>query len=182
LQQDEREYTGAAESSPERPVDEVQELRTQLSTAEDKARQYLTNWQRTQADLENYRKRVQQERREALELANSSLVSKMLGAMDDLERAFQRPGEEIGTPEWVTGVRLSVGKLTAALESEGLLAIDAVGKPFDPRFHDALMRQPGEKDVVLAVLQKGYTLNGRVLRPAAVVVGASESTESVEKE
>ena len=182
MQQDEQEYAGTAENGSEQAADEVSQLKEQLRVSEEKARQYLANWQRTQADLENYRKRVQQERRDALELAHSSLVAKLLGAIDDLERAFTRPAEERGTAEWVEGVRLATAKLVAALESEGLSVIQAVGQPFDPRFHDAVMRQPGENGVVMAVLQKGYALNGRVLRPAAVVVGMSESSETVEKE
>jgi len=182
LPQDEHEYTGAAEAEAEQVVNDVDSLTEQLRLAEEKARQNLAGWQRTQADFDNFRKRIQQERRDALELAQSSLVAKLLSAIDDLERAFRRPPEEIGTAEWVEGVRLGVSKLTAALQSEGLSVIEAVGQPFDPRFHDALMRQPGDEGVVLAVLRNGYTLNGRVLRPAAVIVGVSESSESVEKE
>ncbi len=182
MPQDEQEHTDAAEGAAEQGVDEVDSLREQLRLAEEKARQHLAGWQRTQADFENYRKRVQQERKDALELAQSSLVARLLSAVDDLERAFRRPAEEMGTAEWVEGVRLSVSKLTSALDSEGLSVIDAVGRPFDPRYHDAIMRQPGDEGVVLAVLRNGYTLNGRVLRPAAVVVGESESSESVEKE
>jgi molecular chaperone GrpE len=182
LQQDEQEYVGVTDNGSERVVDAVDELKEQLRISDEKARQCLANWQRTQADFENYRKRMQQERRDAMELAHSSLVAKLLGAIDDLERAFTRPPEERGTADWVEGVRLADAKLVAALESEGLSVIQAVGQPFDPRFHDAVMRQPGENGVVMAVLQKGYTLNGRVLRPAAVAVGMSESTETVEKE
>ena len=182
MQQDEQEYVGVTDNGAERVVDAVSDLKEQLRVSDEKAGQYLANWQRTQADFENYRKRVQQERRDAMELAHSSLVAKLLGAIDDLERAFTRPTEERGTAEWVEGVRLAAAKLVTALESEGLSVIQAVGQPFDPRYHDAVMRQPGENGVVMAVLQKGYTLNGRVLRPAAVVVGMSESSETVEKE
>jgi len=182
LQLDEQEYVGATDNGSEQVVDELNALKEQLRASEEKARQYLASWQRTQADFDNYRKRVQQERRDAMELAHSSLVAKLLGAIDDLERAFTRPTEERGTAEWVEGVRLATAKLVAALESEGLSVIQAVGQPFDPRYHDAVMRQPGEDGVVMAVLQKGYALNGRVLRPANVVVGMSEPSETAEKE
>ena len=80
----------------------VASLREQLEAEKERARGYLASWQRTQADLENFRKRVQQERGESLDLANSTLVSKLLNAMDDLELAFSRPSSEMRKElEWI---------------------------------------------------------------------------------
>ncbi len=158
----------------------IEGLSRELRDEREKAQSYLANWQRTQADLENYRRRVQQERNEALELASSALLRKLLGALDDLERAFARPSSEMRKKEWVEGAQLAFGKLKATLESEGLSPIDALGKPFDPRYHEAIMRRSGDDGMVVEEVQKGYTLNGRVLRPSMVVVGTAEDGASEE--
>ena len=155
-------------------------LPEELKDERDKAQFYLSNWQRAQADLENYRKRVQQDRSEALSTASGAMLTKLLGAVDDLDRAFARPSTEMRKKEWVDGVRLSFQKLKTALESEGLNAIDALGKPFDPRYHEAVMRRSGDDGMVLEELQKGYTLKGRLLRPSMVVVGTGEDGDSEE--
>ena len=160
----------------------IEDLRHQLKTQEEKAQSYLANWQRTQADLENMKRRVQQERIESMTLANSALLRRILGAVDDLERAFSRPTAEMCEPGWAEGATMSFQALKSALASEGLEPIDAVGSEFDPRYHEAIMRRPGEEGVVLEELQKGYMLNGRVLRPSRVVVGTSEETDSEDQE
>ena len=155
-------------------------LSRELRDERQKAQSYLANWQRTQADFENYRRRGQQERNEALELASGALLGKLLGALDDLDRAFARPASEMRKKEWVEGTRLGFEKLKATLESEGLNPIDALGKPFDPRYHDAIMRRSGDDGIVVEEVRKGYTLNGRVLRPSMVVVGTAEGDDSEE--
>ncbi len=160
----------------------IEELRRQLKAQEEIAQSYLANWQRTQADLENIRKRAQQERAEAINLANSALLRKILGAIDDLERAFSHPTSEMCDPAWVEGARMSFQSLKSALESEGLEPIASVGKEFDPRYHEAVLRRSGEEVVVLEEMQKGYTLNGRVLRPSRVIVGTSEETDAEDQE
>jgi len=155
-------------------------LSRELRDEREKAQSYLANWQRTQADLENYRRRAQQERNEALELASGTLLGKLLGALDDLDRAFGRPASEMRRKEWVEGTRLGFEKLKTTLQSEGLNPIDALGKPFDPRYHDAIMRRSGDDGIVVEEVRKGYTLNGRVLRPSMVVVGTAEGDDSEE--
>ena len=156
--------------------EDVGGLQEQLRAEKDKSKGYLASWQRTQADLENYRRRVQQERGESLDLANSTLVSKLLSAMDDLELAFSRPSSEMRKASWVEGARISFGKLKGALESEGLKPIEAVGQEFDPRIHEAVMKKPGADGMVLEEVQKGYALNGRLLRPSLVVVGEQDDS------
>lgn len=158
----------------------LQGLPEELRDEREKAQSYFANWQRAQADFENYRRRVNQERNEALDLASGVLLRKLLGALDDLDRAFARPPSEMRKKEWVEGARLSFEKLRATLESEGLNPIDALGKPFDPRYHEAVMRRSGDDGIVVEEVRKGYTLNGRVLRPSTVVVGVAENGDSEE--
>jgi len=179
--QDEQQYETSSENDVEDSSARVAETDDRLRAAEEQARAYLANWQRTQADLENYKKRAQQERREAMDFANSSLLAKLMSALDDLERAFSRPAAEMRKAAWADGARLSFQKLKSALESEGVHQIEAVGQPFDPHFHQAIMRRPGEEGIVLEEVQKGYIMNGRVLRPSMVVVGAQEENAGSEQ-
>ncbi len=157
--------------------DQIAALTEQLDAAEERARTYLANWQRTQADLENYKRRAQHERREAMDLANSVLVAKLMSALDDLDRAFSRPVSERRKAAWAEGAKMSYEKLKTTLASEGLTQIEAVGQPFDPRYHEAIMRRPGDDGIVLEEAQKGYMLNDRVLRPSMVVVGSQEASD-----
>ena len=159
-------------------TEDVSALKDQLETAEERARTYLANWQRTQADFENYKRRAQVERREATDLSQSTLVAKVISALDDLDRAFSRPTSEMRKAAWADGARMSYAKLKSALESEGLQPIEAVGQPFDPRFHQAIMRQPGKDGIVIEEVQKGYMMYDRVLRPSMVVVGTEELCEN----
>jgi len=179
--QDEQQYEASADDVVEDRAADVVETAQRLRAAEEQARTYLANWQRAQADLENYRKRAQQERREATDYANGALMARLVSAFDDLERAFSRPTTEMRKAAWADGAKLSFQKLKSALESEGVKQIEALGQPFDPRFHQAVMRRPGQEDVVLEEVQKGYIMNGRVLRPSMVVVGTQEINEGSEQ-
>lgn len=163
-------------------TEDIASLRERLEAAEQQARSYMMNWQRTQADLENYKRRAQIERREATDLAHSTLVARLLAALDDLDRAFSRPPAEMRKASWTEGARMSYEKLKSALEAEGIKPIEALGQPFDPRYHQAVMRQPGEEGIVLEEVQKGYTLNDRVIRPSMVVVGTQELSEDDNEE
>ncbi|MBN1152418.1 MAG: nucleotide exchange factor GrpE [Dehalococcoidia bacterium] len=169
----------SAEDSTEEASNAESDIERQLREAQEQARTYLTNWQRTQADFENYKKRAQLERREAMDIANSSLLTRLLSALDDMERTFSRPTSEMRKVAWVEGARLSFQKFKTALATEGVEQIDATGKPFDPHFHQAVMRRPGEEGMVLEEVQKGYVMNGRVLRPSMVVVGQEEVASEI---
>ena len=127
---------------------------------------------RLAADFENYKKRAARERAEYLTLANERLVKELLPILDDLERALLAAAEhEEAALE--DGVRLVHRSLATLLERQGLQPIDTDGM-FDPHVHEALLSQPSEADEgsVIDVVQKGYRLGDRVLRPARVVVAA----------
>jgi molecular chaperone GrpE len=129
---------------------------------------------RVAADFDNYRKRAVRERAELTTLANERLVKELIPILDDLERALVAAAEhEEATLE--EGVRLVHRSLAHLLEREGLKEISADGQ-FDPHVHEALLSQPSEQDEegsVIDVVQKGYKLGERVLRPARVVVAAA---------
>ncbi|MBQ8179737.1 MAG: nucleotide exchange factor GrpE [Candidatus Methanomethylophilaceae archaeon] len=138
-----------------------------LAEAQAKADQYLDMARRLQADFDNYRKRTQRENEEFRKFACSSIVSDLLTIVDDLDRALEHAGEETEFVKGIRGIRANTMKV---LESNGLQEIPSEGR-FDPNVHEALCTVEGEEDDMVAeVFQKGYTLNGRVLRYSKVKV------------
>jgi molecular chaperone GrpE len=139
--------------------------------------EYLALARRTQADFENYRKRVARESAEAEARGRASLAQSLLPVMDNLERALAaaEPIDRDSAPNHlVDGVRLVYEELASVLRNAGIESYEPTGEAFDPDWHEAMMTRPGEAGQVLEVLQKGYRLDGLVLRPARVVVGAAE--------
>src|SRR5579864_3392527 len=126
---------------------------------------------RLAADFENYKKRAARERAEYVALANERLLKELLPILDDLERALNA-AEEHEEAQLEEGVRLVHRSLASLLERQGVKEISTEGK-FDPHVHEALLAQPSEEAApgdVLDVIQKGYTLGDRVVRPARVIV------------
>jgi molecular chaperone GrpE len=152
---------------------ELDQLKARLEEAEAKRDEHLDDLQRVAADFDNYRKRVARDQASQAARAHERLVKELLPVLDDLERALQAAAnhEEATLEE---GVRLVHRELSSALAREGLAEIDTNGR-FDPHVHEALLSQPSEAEEgsVIEVLQKGYRLGDRVLRPARVVVAAS---------
>ena len=141
---------------------------------------YLANWQRTQADFDNYKRRSQQEKEEISQFANSVLVLSLLPVLDDLERAFAVISAELESVSWVEGVRLIERKMKTALEAHGMSEISALGEPFDPSLHEAVQQSPGKENIIVGEALKGYKLHDKVIRPSKVIVGNGE--EEVKKE
>jgi molecular chaperone GrpE len=172
-EQDPANEAERADAEPAEPEDE-------LTAALREREEYLTLAQRTQADFENYRKRAARDAAAAGERAKSGLVRELLPVVDNLERALDSAavaerGDEGGQPpeHLADGVRLVHSELVAVLARNGVEAFDPRGEKFDPELHEALsMRAEDgcEQGVVLDVVEKGYRLNGAVLRPARVVV------------
>ncbi len=134
--------------------------------------EYLALAQRTQADFENYRKRVARESASAQERGVAKLAKELLPALDNLDRALASADQ--GDP-LLEGVRLVRTELGAALARAGIEAFDPAGEPFDPTHHEAMLQQPvegAESGTVVEVYQPGYRLHGAVIRPARVVVAA----------
>jgi molecular chaperone GrpE len=138
------------------------------------AEEYLADLRRLKAEFENYRKRVLREQTRALELAAEPLVAKLLEVVDEFELALMAAEAKPDFERFLHGVELVYAKLMDILRSEGLDRIDAEDRPFDPERHEALLQAEGEADgepYVADVLRAGYTLKGRVIRPAGVRVG-----------
>ncbi len=154
-------------SSPEQGTGEGD-----LDMARAEASQYREHLQRLQAEFDNYRKRVLREQTSAVEMAAQPVIKRLLEVLDDFDLALMHAQDRPDFDRFLHGVELVYAKLLDTLRSEGLERMDAEGKPFDPEMHEALM-QSGDGDgdpVVTDVLRPGYTLKGRVLRPAGVRV------------
>jgi molecular chaperone GrpE len=147
------------------------ELERVLAEEREKAQSFYASWQRSAADFQNYKRRVEQEREEMARLANAAFVINILPLLDDLERALHSVDAHLAGMTWVDGIRLIYRKFEQVLELNGVQEIQAEGLPFDPTLHEAVMFGDGEEGKVISVAQKGYTLGGRVIRPAMVVVG-----------
>jgi molecular chaperone GrpE len=149
-------------------------LEEQVAALEAERDEHLNDLKRVAAEFENYRKRVARDQESLVARAHERLVKELLPVLDDLERALAaaEQHEEAALEE---GVRLVHRELDAALRREGLAEIETNGR-FDPHVHEALLSQPSEAEegTVIEVVQKGYTLGGRVVRPARVVVAAPQ--------
>jgi molecular chaperone GrpE len=132
---------------------------------------------RLAADFENYKKRAARERSEYIALANERLIAELIPILDDLERALAA-AEQHQEAQLEEGVALVHRSLASLLERHGVQPIETEGK-FDPHVHEALLSQPSEAEEgsVIDVVQKGYKLGDRVVRPARVVVAAEEATD-----
>jgi len=146
-------------------------IEEQLAEAEEKAQGYLASWQRAAADFQNYKRRNEQERSELARLANAALMINILPLIDDFDRAMQNVDASIAGLTWMDGIRLIHRKFQMLLDAAGVTEIEADGRDFDPNVHEAVTFGEGEDGKVVGVVQKGYKLGDRVLRPAMVVVG-----------
>lgn len=155
-------------------ADDVETLKTQLAEEREKAQSFYGSWQRAAADFQNFKRRVEEERSETARLANAALVINLLPIMDDLERALSTVDAHLAGLTWVDGIRLILRKFQAVMEMTGVQEIEADSHMFDPAQHEAVSQAPGDEGKVVAVVQKGYRLGDRVIRPAMVVVGSGE--------
>jgi molecular chaperone GrpE len=163
----------AAVSEEEAAASELEADLAKLSQLESERDEYLDTLRRVQAEFENYRKRVIKEQTALVDRATSGLVEQLLPVLDSFELALKNL-DAAGSDDIESvrkGVELVYAELLGVLEKAGLSRIEAEGKPFDPNVHEAVMQEEGDGEpVVTDVLRTGYTLKGRVLRPAMVKV------------
>jgi molecular chaperone GrpE len=149
---------------------EIDALNKKLAEAESKTSEYKDSWLRSQAEFQNYRKRIERDSEMTYISLKGDIVKKILPVLDDLERALQNRAAD---DAWASGIELIVRKFQNILESEGVKKIEAVGAEFDPNFHEAISHEPADgakSGHVIGVVQNGYMLGDRVIRPALVRV------------
>ena len=164
----------ASEAVEDQPGDEVAQLREELKTAQDRLL-------RLQADFENFRRRAQRDREEALHFGPQNLIKDLLPVVDNLGRAIdharQSEGEDL--QGLLQGVDLVWRGLESTLSKHHVQEIEALGRPFNPALHEAMAQIPDasvEPNTIVEVLQKGYQLRDRLVRPARVVVARAPDT------
>lgn len=150
-----------------------QELLERLRDAEKKSQENYDLYMRTYAEMENIKKRGMKEREDLARYANESLVKEILPVIDNLQKALSHAQNDENPSGLLEGVELTLDALMKTLQKAGLREVEAEGKPFDPNLHEAISKQiddtvaPGH---VIRELQKGYVLNGRLIRPSTVVI------------
>jgi molecular chaperone GrpE len=148
------------------------------------ADEYKDKYLRAVAELSNFRKRAQKDRQESLRYANADLVRSLIPVLDNLERVVASAEEHPeNTAAIVDGVKLTVGAFRKALSDHQVNSIDAEDRPFDPSVHEAMMQQPDHRydtPTVLQVLEEGFKLFDRVIRPARVVVSKPPEDKTAE--
>jgi molecular chaperone GrpE len=169
---------GTPEVSPE---EYVASLKKALEQEKARAEANLAGWQRAQADFVNYKRFAEQEKLETSKYMAANIIMNFLPILDDLERAMAALPHDEHKKKWMEGFRLIEKKFHDILEKQGLKSIKALGRDFDCRTMDAITCVPGKKDVVIQELEKGYTLNDKVIRPAKVMVGGGEEAVKEEK-
>jgi molecular chaperone GrpE len=147
----------------------------QLAEAEAKAAEYLDGWQRARAEFANARKRLERERIESRRKATIDVAARLLPVLDDFQRAIENAPAAVADDSWFEGIALVHRKLVGILEEIGIEPIKALGEPFDPNVHEAVLQEESdafESGTVCKELQTGYRMGERVIRPAMVVVAA----------
>lgn len=161
---------GAGQADSQKAQQPDASAQAEVAAAEMKSR-YL----RLQADFANFKKRTATEKQQISEVVKMDVLQNILPVIDNFERALQVPQDSLSDElkSFVDGYTMIYKQLMTVLEKEGVTKIDAVGKPFDPNYHQAVMRVPSDEydnDVVVEVLQEGYLLGDKTLRPAMVKV------------
>lgn len=165
-------------------LSDIEPLPNPMEDLERERDQYKAMAQRAQADLVNYRRRVDEERQELRRNANADLIMKFLGFVDDFERAIGMLPDD-ASEGWQEGLLLVKRKLDGILESEGISKIDAEGKPFDPWQHEAVFHQETtdvEEGVIVSVFKDGYRLHDKVLRASQVIVAKAPEAEQADSD
>ena len=169
---DEAKEAAADESADQKAPDAKDEA---ASADAEKAAKLQQQFVRLQADFANYKKRTAAEKLQISEVVKMDVISSILPVIDNFERALQVPQDQVAddVKSFIDGYEMIYKQLLSVLEKEGVTKIDAVGKPFDPNYHQAVMRVPSDEyddDVVVEVLQEGYLRGDKTLRPAMVKV------------
>jgi len=155
--------------------EQIEALQADLGKMTTKAEEYLDGWQRARAEFANYKKRVLKESTDIRQVARGDVIKLYLDIADDLGRALLDKPESGEGETWAEGIEIIFQKLRSRLEAEGIKAMNPLGEEFDPNIHEALMKEESElydSGHIIEVMQEGYWIGDKVLRPALVRVAA----------
>jgi molecular chaperone GrpE len=164
------------------PASKIKQLREKLKKSEAERMEYLAGWQRAKADLINARKRDEEDKKEFVKYANEDLIGEILTVLDSFDMAFgnQEAWEKVDK-NWRVGVEYIYSQLLSSLERFNLKSINPAGQKFDPNHHvsieNVLVTDKAQDGMIIKVVQKGYKLNGKVIRAPKVEVGEFKTQE-----
>jgi molecular chaperone GrpE len=164
------QHSGEGEAAS---VSESSEIKAKLAEKEKEAAANYDKYVRAVAELDNYKKRAAKEKADIIKFGNEEVIKDMLPFMDSLDRALEHAESNTDILAFKEGLKLIQEQLLCCLKKHGVESIECAGKEFDPNFHDAMMQVDSEhhaENQVINVFQRGYLLNGRLLRPAKVSV------------
>jgi molecular chaperone GrpE len=165
----------AEEMTAAEEIDAITALELEIKAAKEEAQTNLEGWQRAQAEFQNYKRRQERDSEMLREQTLGRVVKRYLEIVDDLDRALQNAPAEGEGAEWASGVELVYRKLLNILEAEGIKTMDVLGENFDPNLHEAIGEEDSDEyrsGQIIEIVQHGYWIGDRVLRPALVKVAA----------
>lgn len=168
-----QEETSSQEPTSHDQVEDTADLSVQVEKLRAENEEGQQRLLRAQADFDNFRRRTLKEKEELGKYASAKLITELLPVIDNFQRALSTAGDHPESASYVKGVEMIFRQLEGVLSAEGLTAMEAVGQPFNPEFHQAIMQvesEEHEEGIVVEEVQKGYMLKDKVLRPAMVKV------------
>ncbi|MCF8110213.1 MAG: nucleotide exchange factor GrpE [Desulfobacteraceae bacterium] len=162
-------------------TEDIEELKKDLASAKAEAAETYDRLLRLSAEFENYKKRVQRQMEDHKKYANEDLIKDLLSVVDNLERALNATGERKKDTDasMAEGIEMTLNEILKILKKYNVTPVEALGKPFDPTYHEALMQEETDEypeNTVIGEMQKGYLLHDRLIRPAMVVVSKAKSS------
>ncbi len=168
-----------------RETDELKELQQQLDDFQKEKDEIFEKLQRVSADYANYQKRVPKQISDTIAYEKEMIIKSLLPVLDNFEHTLQNAHSAVDANVFVEGVQIIYKQMLDILKSHGVEKIKAIGETFDPALHEAIMQKVDtdkEENIVLEEFQKGYKLNGRVIRPSKVVVNKPESEQPAKQQ
>ncbi len=159
----------------------IKELEKIIEEKDKEIKELNDKYLRLYAETENMRKRLEREKKEFLEYANEAVLKDLLPIIDNMERAIEHSEQNSNIEDFIKGIELTLNSFLKVLEKYGVKPVDALHKPFDPNFHEAMQVQETdefEPNTIVQQLQKGYTFKERLLRPALVIVSKKPVEQS----
>lgn len=159
----------------EQPIEDTVDMAQETQSSDrDEVAELKAQLQRLAADYDNYRRRTEEERKQLIPLAQARTLLELTPVLDNFRRATEHLPADLKDNNWVTGILYVEKQLEQIFEQFGVQKIKTIGEAFDPKLHEAIGSEPGDKpaDTIIAEVEGGYTLNGTVLKPAKVKVSA----------
>jgi len=178
---DAAEPVNTASPSETNQTETTEQLKEQLVAARQEISQGQEKLLRLSAEVENYKKRMNRQMDEFRKYANEALLKDLLSVVDNLERALTTSGKDIGEiapASFIEGVEMTLAEILKILSKYHVTPLDALGKPFDPVFHEAVIQEESDaepENTVIKEFQKGYLIHDRLLRPSMVVVSKGKN-------